>query len=141
MASNIPSAVPPTQDEIAKALWATGGLLKHASQQLNCSLEELKKTIKNSKQLRTLLFTIRESCIDDVESTLMKRITGEGDISKIKDNSGILTMFYLKCLGKHRGWVDKIDKAGESSKKPLYIKIMPVGIEAGKSKGGRPKKL
>ena len=131
----------PTFDEVAKALWSTGGILKHSSVQLGCSIDDLKEVIKKSKKLRELLFTIRETCLDEVERTLYSRITGDGDLAKIKDGSGILTMFYLKCLGKHRGWIDRPDKAGESSKKPIYIKILPVGGEVEEKKIGRPKKL
>lgn len=139
--SKILPAKLPTNEEISKALWSTGGLLKHTAQQLGCDIDDLKSLLRKSKQLRTLLFTIRETCLDEVEKTLYTRITGDGDTGKIKDTSGILTMFYLKCLGKHRGWVDKPDKPGESEKKPIYIKILPVGGEAEEKKSGRPKKI
>jgi hypothetical protein len=138
---NTITKIQPTFEEISKALWSTGGLLKHSAVQLGCNIEELKDAIKKSKKLRELLFTVRETCLDEVEKTLYTRITGDGDVARIKDGSGILTMFYLKCLGKHRGWIDRPDKAGETSKKPIYIKILPVGGEVEEKKVGRPKKL
>jgi len=150
MAKNKIAPVIPSNDEVITALWHTGGLIKYAAAELKCDIDVLKNVIKKSKQLRNILFTIRETCLDEVEQTLYNRITGfnketgQGDMTKIKDSSGILTMFYLKCLGKHRGWVDKPDKAGESEKKPIFIRILPVGtgneIEEKKQRG-RPKKI
>ena len=140
--ATVPAVTIPANDDIAKALWNTGGLLKHTAAELGCELSILKGQIKKSKQLRDLLFTIRETCLDEVEDVLFKRITGDGDMGKIKDGSGILTMFYLKCLGKHRGWIDRPEKAGGSANKPVYIKILPVGVDAEEPrKAGRPKKM
>jgi len=122
----------PTVQEIEKALVENSGLISFTARKLSISIEDLKKQIKKSKFLKELLFEIRESVIDEAEDSLMQRIRNKQDL--------IASMFLLKSIGKHRGWIEKPDKAGDSAKKPIFIRILPVGMEAN-PKGGRPKKI
>ena len=122
----------PTILEIEKALVESSGLISFTARKLSISIEELKKQIKKSKFLRELLFEIRESVIDEAEDSLMQRIRTKQDL--------IASMFLLKSIGKHRGWVDRPEKAGDSKKNPIFIRILPVGMEAN-PKGGRPPKI
>lgn len=126
----------PTNDQIATALKESSGLISYAARSLDIPVEEIKKQVRRNKFLRNLMLELRESAVDLAEDTLMWRMREKHD--------GIVAMFVLKCIGKNRGWIDRPDKAGESSDKPVYIKILPVGenlaAPAGKRGVGRPKK-
>ena len=121
------------QEDVEKALRGSGGLINYAAKELNFPVEELKKQIARSRYLRNLLIELREYATDIAEQTLMWRIMEKKDL--------IATMFYLKCQGKDRGWVDRPDKAGDTANKPIYIRILPVDADGNiAKKAGRPKK-
>jgi len=107
-----------TVDKIAESLKENAGLISYSAQKLGLPLDVLKYHIKKSKYLRSILFDIRDSNIDIVENEVMNRIKDKKD--------PILMMFYLKCMGKDRGWVEKSEKAGDRPDRPIHIKIMPV---------------
>ena len=135
-----------SSEQVEKAIRDSGGYVTTAAEMLDCSPTTIRKYLKESKQLREVLFETRERMLDVAESELMKLMTSDKN-DKVKVTALI---FYLKCQGKDRGWIDRADwvKPGSSDKKPLYIKIMPVGgsnmgegQEEGTKRGrGRPKK-
>lgn len=110
------------------------GYLSYAAERLQCPVETVKMYLKKYKQLREILFEVRERNLDIVEDTLMWRITEKKDV--------LATMFYLKCMGKHRGWIDKPEKNG-SGDKNITIKIVPapgLALNDGGNGKGSPKK-
>jgi hypothetical protein len=130
-------------EKVETALRESGGYVTTAADLLDCSPTTVRKYLRESKQLREILFETRERMLDLAESELHKLMMSDKN-DKVKVTALI---FYLKCQGKDRGWIDRADwvKPGASEKKPLYIKIMPVGgmvdgQEQGKRGRGRPKK-
>jgi hypothetical protein len=128
----------PTFDEVERALIKCNGLITYAAAELNCPIELVKKTIQRYKILRILVDQLRDGMIDAAEDTIMYRITEKRD--------SIAAMFLLKTIGKGRGWIEKEDrKAGDTADKPVYIKILPIGMdngeytEDGRKKGGNKK--
>lgn len=117
----------PTYEEVESSLKKNTGILSYTAKDLQIPLEILKKIIKKNKNLRNLLFDLRETIVDIAEQTLLSRMINKED--------AIAAMFVLKCIGKGRGWVEKPDKAGSSSQKPIFIRILPVG------EGNKGKKL
>lgn len=132
----IPAKIP-TPDEIERALIASNGLITYAAEKLKCPVDVIKKQIKRYKGLRDVLMNLRDAFLDAAEDTMIYRITEKRDL--------IASMFVLKTIGKHRGWVEKVEKAGDSVNNPVFIKILPVDgvghINTDKKKRGRPKAL
>jgi len=127
------TSILPTVQEIEKALMESSGLISFTAKKLSVPIDTLKNVIKKSKFLRELLMDIRESVIDEAEDSLLQRIRTKQDL--------IASMFLLKSLGKHRGWIDRPEKAGASAEKPIFIRILPVGMGDANPKGGRPAKI
>jgi hypothetical protein len=134
---NVPAIINYTTQQVEDAIIKTEGYLTSTAKELGCPVERLKKMIKDSKRLKDILFEVKESCLDRAELELMNLVkNGSHDKSKL-----LAIMFYLKCQGKGRGWIDRPEgKAGNSADKPLYIKIMPLGAIDEVKKAGRPKK-
>jgi len=113
--------------DVELAIRETGGWLSKTASALGITVDALRKIIKQNKHLKAVLYEVREATLDAVEDALYRRI--------IEKQDTLAAMFWLKCQGQHRGWIDK-PQAG-SANKPIYIKIMPIGANP---KGGRPKK-
>jgi hypothetical protein len=108
-----------TEAQVAEIIKKHSGFLTYVAEELNLKLDDLKKIIKKSRELRTILVNTKEMGLDFAESKLMK---------KISDGNLLAIMFYLKCQGQQRGWIDRPNpKTGSSPDKPLYIKLMPIG--------------
>jgi hypothetical protein len=97
-----------TDEQIVKALECCGGIVSHAAKTLgrssNCAL---KKRIDRSEHLTGKLKEIREVNIDFVESKLMELIN-KGQPSAI--------IFFLKCQGKERGYVERLENTGKDGR-------------------------
>jgi DNA-binding protein H-NS len=128
----VPKVIEPGAGTIEEALKNNAGLLTYTAQELNIPIEVLKKAITKNKQLRETLIELREGMVDLAEQTLLWRIKEKKDL--------IASMFLLKSIGKHRGWIEGPTKAGISADKPIYIRILPVNGEVNPL-GGRPKKI
>ena len=130
-------------EQVEDAIKESGGYLTTAADLLNCKVDTVRKYLRESKQLREILFETRERYLDVAETELIKMMKQDTD-NKAKITALI---FYLKSQGKERGWIDRADwvKPGVSSDKPLYIKIMPITgiggeVSTEKRKPGRPVK-
>lgn len=91
-------------ETIIEALEATGGLILHAAKLVKMPRTSLSRRISGSSALKDKLGDIRESNIDIAESKLMELI-GKGQPSAI--------IFFLKCLGKDRGYVERVETTGK----------------------------
>ncbi len=63
-----------TNEQIMKALEATGGVLSHAAQKLQMSRDGVWKRIKKSPQLQRFYEDVVESRLDLAESKLMELV-------------------------------------------------------------------
>ena len=84
--------------QIEDALRATGGFVSQAAKKLGISQSAVSNRIAKSEELQRIRKEIDESYLDLAESKLIKKINND-------DNGSIF--FYLKCKGKHRGYVER----------------------------------
>ena len=93
-----------TIKEIEIALRTTMGFQTQAAELLGISQQAISKRIKASPHLQTVIKEIREKELDHAEFNLQKLIKA-GNFQAI--------CFYLKCQGKNRGYVERIEQQVE----------------------------
>jgi hypothetical protein len=103
-----------TTDEIRAALISCGGWVTHAAQKLGCNPHTIRNRLARSPDLQETLDHVREDHLDLAESKLLERIE-KGELSAIT--------FYLKCQGRHRGWVEK-QLVDQTINQPVEIRIV-----------------
>jgi hypothetical protein len=104
-----------TTDEIKNALIECGGWVMLAARNLGCDSHTIRSRLARSPELQEILDHVREDHLDLAESKLLERIE-KGELSAIT--------FYLKCQGRHRGWVEK-QLIDQTINQPVEIKIVP----------------
>jgi predicted transcriptional regulator len=87
-----------TQEQVAEALTAAGGVQADAARILGCSRSTINGYVRRYPHLQELLINTREETLDLAESQLQKKIK-EGNMTAI--------IFFLKTQGKQRGYVEK----------------------------------
>lgn len=87
-----------TDNQIVCALQKCGGLISHTAKALGCGRTILYSRIQKSATLKKALEDAREETADDIECELIKNAKAGKEAS---------IFFYLKCLGKARGYVEK----------------------------------
>lgn len=99
-----------SDDEIAEALEQSSGLQTSAAVWLfkrkNAKIDRstISKRIKNSEVLQDVLKSIDEKTLDFAEGKLFEHMQS-GNLTAI--------MFYLKCKGKQRGYIEKREISGD----------------------------
>ena len=101
---------------IVKALEACGGVILHAAAMINMSRRQMADRIKAQPELTDRLMDIRESNIDIAESKLMELIR-KGQPSAV--------IFFLKCLAKERGYVERLEQTGRDGKDLILPVLAP----------------
>jgi len=89
--------------EIVEALRLSRGLVSQAAERLGCDRGTIYNAIKRYETVRRALDDAREAMLDRTESKLFENIE-QGD------NTAII--FYLKCIGKRRGYVERQEVTG-----------------------------
>jgi DNA-binding transcriptional ArsR family regulator len=87
-----------TVEEIAEALRPSGGIISHAAESLGVHRSTISRRIARSEKLKAVLEDAKETALDIAESQL---------IELIKDGNLGAICFFLKCQGKHRGYVER----------------------------------
>ena len=109
--------------EILTALDKSGGRVADAAKSLGVSYQAIYKRIKKHPELLEKMETIRESYLDLAESKV---------VTAVNNGQPWAICFYLKCQGKHRGWVETVrnEHSGPDGgpiqtedKKPDYSKL------------------
>lgn len=103
-----------TYGEVEKAIWASGGMLTNVARSLKLSVYYVKSILSKYKLLRQDFEEYRESLLDETEECLMEKIR-RGDTTAM--------IFFLKCVGKQRGYVE-YERAAKS-KGSVKMKIVP----------------
>jgi hypothetical protein len=93
-----PDVCQPTDLQIETALKQTEGIQSEAADRLGIACSTMCRRVQKSEQLQTIVRNLREKNIDRAERSLMK-LVDEGDLGAV--------IFYLKCQGKSRGWVER----------------------------------
>jgi predicted transcriptional regulator len=87
-----------TEESVALALRQAGGIQTKAALMLGVSQSAISQRVSKSEYLQTVYQEIREEMLDLAESELLKKLK-EGHMSAI--------IFFLKCIGKSRGYTEK----------------------------------
>ncbi len=112
-----------TEREIIASLKKTGARVAISAQKLGMSYQGLYQRINRHEKLREALQSIRELSLDMVEDKLW---------ADVKKGEHYAICFYLKCQGKHRGWIETVrnEHSGPDGgpiqtedKKPDYSKL------------------
>jgi hypothetical protein len=105
-----------TYGEVENAIWVSGGAITTVAKKLNISTTYVRNIFDKYRSLGQLFSEFRESLLDEVESHLMKKIrSGEkGDT--------VAMIFFLKCHGRDRGWLDHETQPRKTS---IKMKIVP----------------
>jgi hypothetical protein len=107
----------PTDAQIITALQASAGIMTAAARALGMERSSLWRRVSKSAKLTAGLQEARESVLDLAESSLLKGLQ-RGD--------PWATCFYLKCLGKHRGYVERQEVTGPNGGRKVYgLEITP----------------
>ena len=93
----------PTDAQIVAAIESSGGIILVAAQKLGVNRQSLHRRITKSPRLVRAVQETRESVLDLAESGLIKAL-GKGESWAV--------CFTLKCLGKHRGFVERAEVTG-----------------------------
>lgn len=111
-----------TEGQIAEALRAAGGFITHAAKQLGMAHSSIVERVQRSPYLQQVRAEMDEKYLDLAETMLIRKIN-EADLGAI--------CFYLKCKGKHRGYVEKqiIEQTIEHSIKKLDDKELDMEIK------------
>lgn len=86
-----------TIKQVADALVKSGGRVMEAAKLLKCNFKTIYKYIDKDKRLQILKEDLEEFHLDAAESSLMSQIK-KGNLTAI--------IFFLKCKGKRRGWIE-----------------------------------
>ena len=114
-----------TYGMVQEAIFECGGFQTNIARKLQISTHYLKQVFQKNKPLFYLYNEVRESLVDEVEMHMMNKIR-----SGAKESVNLI-MFYLKCLGKDRGFVETSKDVGKKSS--VKMKIVPVSEKKKKS--------
>lgn len=90
---------------IELALIKGRGVIKKAAQLLGCGRSSLSRRIQKSEHLANIRKTATETFLDEVEDLYFEKMMKTGD--------KVMMIFYLKCHGKDRGWVERQEITGK----------------------------
>jgi hypothetical protein len=88
-----------TIEQIEQALIANGGWYTKAANALGVSHQAISKRVAKSERLQKAVEEVKAKYLDLAESKLLQKIN-EGDLGAI--------CFYLKCQGKDRGYIERM---------------------------------
>jgi hypothetical protein len=88
-----------TAQQMCEAIQGSGGLVSVVARRLGCGRATVYRYRDRYETVRKALEDERETTLDEVEAELI-RAAKEGNITAI--------IFYLKTIGKHRGYVERV---------------------------------
>jgi hypothetical protein len=103
-----------TQEQMIKALEESKGLIAPAARALGCSRDTIRSYLEEYTAVAQAKLDQREAVTDMAENALYAAIL-RGEAWAI--------CFYLKCMAKDRGYVEKAEISGPGGK-PISIKLV-----------------
>ena len=103
-----------TQEQMIKALEESRGLIAPAARALGCSRDTIRSYLEEYTAVGQAKLDQREAVTDMAENALYQAIL---------DREAWAVCFYLKCLGKERGYVERAELTGANSA-PVKIKLV-----------------
>ena len=101
-----------TVEQVAEALRESAGIRSAAARKLSCSVSTITNYVARHPELAGTEAEIVESNLDKAETQLLKAIAS-GNLAAI--------IFYLKCKGKGRGYVERTQVEGTGGG-PVVVK-------------------
>lgn len=108
------------KNKFLDALYASLGIITRACKRSNISRTTYYKWLANDSKFKAAAEEVQETCIDMVESELLNRIQ-EGNVPA--------TIFYLKCKGKKRGYIERQEITGANGKELPPIVVQQTNIK------------
>jgi len=106
-----------TYGQVQEAIFECGGFETNISRKLQISTYYTRQILAKNKPLMQLFTEVRENLVDEVEMHMLNKIR-----SGAKESVNLI-MFYLKCLGKARGYVES--SVNNTKKAGVKMKIVP----------------
>ena len=103
-----------TQEQMIKALEESKGLIAPAARALGCSRDTIRSYLEEYTAVAQAKLDQREAVTDMAENALYQAIL---------DREAWAVCFYLKCMAKDRGYVEKAEISGPGGK-PISIKLV-----------------
>jgi hypothetical protein len=94
-----------TEAKIEEALTESRGVIKAAANLLGVERSSLSRRIKKSEALTEVRDNSFSIFVDDVEKAYYDKM--------METNDKIMMIFFLKCHGKERGWVERQEITGK----------------------------
>ncbi len=88
---------------IAEALRASAGIYSAAAAKIGCAPNTVRNYVLRHPELQEVVDEVRENTLDLAESQLLKAL-GDGNLTAV--------IFFLKCRGKQRGYVERAELTG-----------------------------
>ena len=104
-----------TVEQIAKAIIKCGGWLAKAADVLGCTYKTIWRYSEKYPELKELIEDVKNRQLDEVEEKLLGKVRA-GDVTAC--------IWWLKCQGKGRGWVERQEWAGVEDK-PITLRVVP----------------
>jgi len=98
--------------EVEDAIWASDGQITSVAKHLRISVFHVKDIFKRYKMLNQEFIEFREMVTDEVENALL---------NQIRNGNVTATIFYLKCHGKERGFIERAEI--RQNKRGIRMKI------------------
>ena len=117
--------------EIADALDKAGGFVTHAAKMLGCNYNTVQNYINRYKELQLKQKEIDERYIDIAVSKLIQNVQSGQEAS---------IFFFLKCKGKHRGYIEKADQEPAQINISFNVQVAKI-LERCEAKGINPEKV
>jgi len=109
-------------EQIKDAITKAGGFISIACKSLGCTRKTIYNYMEKYPEIKEVVSDIREHYLDIAEASL---------IQKVKDGNTPELLFYLKTIGKTRGYIEKQQLDLQSGDN----KINKIEIEIVKPKG------
>jgi hypothetical protein len=87
-----------TNNKLIEALEKTGGYVSQAAKMLKVTPAAIYHRIDNNPEVKQVWTDIKDMKLDLAESKVIRAIN---------NNEAWAICFYLKCQGKHRGWIER----------------------------------
>src|SRR5215212_10366728 len=103
-----------TPEEIIGALEESRGLIAPAARKLGCARDTIRRYLEEYEDIAQAIADQREAVTDMAENSLYEAI---------RRGEAWAVCFYLKCMGKGRGYIEKAEVSGPGDK-PISIKLV-----------------
>ncbi len=116
-----------SDEVIEQALRLGRGMIVSAAKSLKCSHHTITDRIRRSRHLQKIVKEEREKTLDIVELVL---------ISKAQAGEPWAVCFLLKCIGKHRGYVERQEITGKNGA-PVGVSLLELVTAAHAHRNGK----